>query len=138
MRQIPAGWMSVSALVAFVVFGQTSAADAGRRTLQQKGDLCSGVCLFSLCISTESPPEMSLCGLTEASMSVLVPIALADSTRRGRNSVRIKAGGAKAILVCLPPTAPCEETCAEDEDCRVNGPLSRCVNSQCLATPSCP
>ena len=108
------------------------------RLLQAEADFCDLVCDFSLCVTGDRAPVVTLCTPGKATMSVLVPLTLTDGSMHGRNRVRVSIRGASVILVCLYPGPPCIPACLADAECAFNGPLSRCIRGTCVAHASCP
>ena len=130
-------WVFMIVLAVLSAVTPRDSAARAPQLIRAQGDTCSGVCIFSLCVTDTPPIEVTPCTHLSADFTVLLQDQLADASLRKRDQFRVRVKGKTVVLICDPPTAPCKASCTVD-DCGANGPLSRCQDGQCIATPTCP
>ena len=113
-------------------------AHAGRPvTLGAQADLCNGLCRFPICVTGDTRPAVSLCSPSEATLTLFANNLLTGNFLRDKTPLRLTIRGTKVRLFCNSGLGPCQVACDGDAACLGNGPLSRCVDGQCITAPAC-
>jgi hypothetical protein len=131
-------WARPRSVAAALLLGATLGdASVSGLTLESNGDLCNGVCEFSICMD----PNRARPAACDAGQTPIMTVIAAPrpSGLPGKPIARVHVLGTTVRLRCLPGAlAPCQATCATDADCLVNGDVSRCLDGTCRSLANCP